>query len=398
MKAVLFFVSCFLAFVGGHITNYSVIIYAQEIFDSDLLSGVGFALCFGPPVILGWIAGVYSDKLPPSYLVMGSQMIFVGVGALFFVMHGMAPDAWAKVALFVLGAFLTGVGWSFISPSRFAALAQIVSEANLHRATVIFNLLIMIGFGLAPLLIASLKVSYGWAGVFSAISLLFFVATLMIVGIRTSAVATGKQSVRDHIRVGLQGVLSTPLLWQLLICSMLVYSMMGPMQVLLPRFAVAVLSFSEYQRGWFLGVLALSLICGGILSMLLAKRVPAGRAIGFCIVTGALAIGAISQATGGIGASLILLAAGIAGGFAVSLIVAGLQEQSPMMIRGRVMSIYTITSQVLPAVSGLLAGVASQYLGVVSALMLCGGLIAMLALIAMTKLLAVKSYHLAHET
>ncbi|MEO8839876.1 MAG: hypothetical protein ABI351_14330, partial [Herbaspirillum sp.] len=63
-----FYLSCLLAFTGGHMVNYSVIIYAQEVLQSDLLSGVGFSLCFGPPLILGWYAGVLCDRHAPVHI------------------------------------------------------------------------------------------------------------------------------------------------------------------------------------------------------------------------------------------------------------------------------------------------------------------------------------------
>ena len=43
---IIYFISCFLAFIGGHIMNYTAIMYAQEIFQSDLLAGIGFGLGF----------------------------------------------------------------------------------------------------------------------------------------------------------------------------------------------------------------------------------------------------------------------------------------------------------------------------------------------------------------
>ncbi|MDO9167387.1 MAG: hypothetical protein Q7U13_14900, partial [Rhodoferax sp.] len=65
-QLILFFTSCLLSFTGGHMVNYSVIIYAQEVLGSDVLSGLGFALCFGPPLVLGWYAGVLCDRLAPT--------------------------------------------------------------------------------------------------------------------------------------------------------------------------------------------------------------------------------------------------------------------------------------------------------------------------------------------
>jgi MFS family permease len=68
----------------------------------------------------------------------------------------------------------------------------------------------------------------------------------------------------------------------------------------------------------------------------------------------------------------LLCAVGIAGGLALSLIVAGIQAQAPPPQRGRVVSMYTIISQVVPAASGVAAGALVQCFGVGVALHICG--------------------------
>ena len=47
---------------------------------------------------------------------------------------------------------------------------------------------------------------------------------------------------------------------------------------------------------------------------------------------------------------------GLLGGMVISFIIAGIQGQAPEALRGRIMSIYSIISQVVPAASGVAAG------------------------------------------
>ena len=42
-----YYLSSLLAFTGGHMINYTVIMYLQDKLGSDLLSGIGFGLSFG---------------------------------------------------------------------------------------------------------------------------------------------------------------------------------------------------------------------------------------------------------------------------------------------------------------------------------------------------------------
>ena len=87
----------------------------------------------------------------------------------------------------------------------------------------------------------------------------------------------------------------------------------------------------------------------------------------------------------------LLAGVGVAGGFALSLIVAGIQVHSEEAVRGRVLATYTVISQVIPAASGLAAGVLSQWLGARLALVLCGSTIALVTLANATWMRALRS-------
>ena len=118
-----FFLSCLDALTAGHMINYSVIIYAQEVIRSDLLSGIGFGLCFGPPLVLGWYAGVLCDRLAPGRLIQAAQALFVLAALLLWIADQRVAEVGARVPFLVLAATLAGVGWSFVSPARMAAVS-----------------------------------------------------------------------------------------------------------------------------------------------------------------------------------------------------------------------------------------------------------------------------------
>jgi len=97
-----FYVSCLAAFTAGHVVNYAVILYAQEAIGSDLLAGIGFGLCFGPPLVLGWIAGAWCDRYPPTRLIHGAQALFVAAALLLWAGDRAAADVPSmRVALLV---------------------------------------------------------------------------------------------------------------------------------------------------------------------------------------------------------------------------------------------------------------------------------------------------------
>jgi MFS family permease len=369
-----FYLSCLLAFTAGHMVNYSVIIYAQEAIRSDLLSGIGFGLCFGPPLVLGWYAGALCDRFAPGRLIQAAQTLFIVAAALLWLADA---NAGPRVPLLVIAAALAGVGWSFVSPARMATLGQIASPQQLKRASVLFNLLVMLGFGLGPVAIALARKAFGWPGVFTAAALAFALASLLLVWVPTRGRQAAYQPVLVEIREGLAAVRTNALLLQLMLAAMAGYLAMGPMTVLLPKLATAQLGLGELQRGAFLGTLALSLIAGGMVALVAGPRVPHGASVFAATVTAGLALAGIGAVRDARLAVALLALVGIAGGFSLSLIVAGIQAQAPEAVRGRVVSMYTIISQVVPAASGVVAGILVHGFGVGVALHVCGAVLAL---------------------
>jgi MFS family permease len=367
-----FFLSCLAAFTAGHMVNYSVVIYAQEVIGSDLLSGIGFGLCFGPPLVLGWYAGVLCDRLAPGRVILAAQFVFIVAALLLWFADGNVAVPASRMPLLVVAAALTGVGWSFVAPARMSALGQIASAEELKPASVIFNLLVMFGFGLGPLLIALARRHLGWPGVFLGAVMLLALASLMLLGVHTRPSGRVHQPVRVEIHEGLDAVFGRPLLLQLMVAAMAGYLAMGPMTVLLPKLAATQLGFGELQRGYFLGTLALSLIAGGLVALFSARRVHHGRVIFVATTLAGVSLALLGTARDAAVAVALLCGVGVAGGLALSLIVAGIQANAADAVRGRVVSMYTIISQVVPAASGVAAGALVQAFGVRVALLVCG--------------------------
>ena len=366
-----FYLSCLLAFTGGHMVNYSVIIYAQDALQSDLLSGIGFGLCFGPPLLLGWYAGVLCDRHAPAAIIHGAQSLFVTAALVLAAAHQWAGPA-LRAPLVLGAALLAGIGWSFAAPARMTALGQLVGAVELRRASLLFNLLVMLGFGLGPLAISLCRIVCGWPGVFALAAVLSAASSLLLLGVASRAGGKPHRRIRDEIAEGLRAVRASPLLAQLLTAAVLGYTLTGPLQVLLPKLARGELGLSELGRGAFLGALAPALIAGGLLCLPLARLLPHGKTILAALLGSGALFGALAISYAPAVAAALLAGIGVLGGIAISLIVAGIQENVDDAVRGRVLSMYTIVSQFVPAASGLIAGVLAHALDVRRAMLACG--------------------------
>lgn len=387
-----FLLSCLLAFTAGHMFNYTVILYLQEVVGSDLLAGLGFGLAFGSSIVFGWFGGVLCDRMAPGRVIHGAQALFLlGLACLWWADAGAAAEQRAVWTL--VGAFCGGLAWSFVGPARLTALGQVASAAELRPLTIIFNLQVLLGFGLAPLLIGLIRSGHAWPAVQGVAAAGFVLSSLLLLRLKTHAhPVPSAQSVWADIAEGFRSVGAAPLLRQLMLAAVIGYAMTGPLQILLPKLARQQLGLSEAQRGAYLGLLALSLIVGGVLALALARRVHHGRTILGGVLLGSLLFAGLALIQTPLLSALTLAGVGLLGGMVISLVVAGIQVQAPAALRGRVMSMYAITSQVLPALSGVAAGALLRQVGLGAAVAAAGLTLAGAAAVAMAALPTLRRY------
>ncbi len=382
-----FFVACLAGFLAGHLTNYTVILYAQDVWGRDALAGAGFALCFGVPLLLGWPAGAWCDQYSPQRIAQIAHGAFLA--ALLWLVAASRSEHWG-VTFYLLGATCAGIGWALLAPARMALLGRLAGERQ-ARLAVLFNALVMLGFGLAPLLLALARTQGGWPAVQASGLALFILASVLLLGLKVPALG-GEGHVLERIRQGFAYALGTPLLAQALLTAVLIYLAMGPIQVMLPRFAQQTLMLSEMDRGLFLGALALALLLGGALALPLARRFGQGRSLLVAAVLSGVALSLLGLQESLPGALLCLGANGMGAGLAVSLIVALLQHESEPALRGRLLSLYTVTSQVIPAAGGLGAGLLLELLPASTGLLFCGLGLTLLFILAALRLRALRNY------
>ena len=387
MKLFVFYLSCFLAFVAGHMVNYSAIMYSLEMFDSSLLAGLAYGFCFGPPIIFGWLAGAYIDRYSAKKVLLIAQNCFVlgGLGMLYVMTY--KPEA--SILIFLSSSFVIGIGWAFVAPSRLSAMGQYVSGEKLAQSTITFNLLVMIGFGLAPIILTQIQSAFEWKGVAITSICMFIVSSLLLI----NAPNVHKRLSHENLKQEWAGCFDTlktiPVVPQLLFSAVIGYLMMGPMQVILPQVAEQQLGLNAIEKGQYLGLIAFSLILGGVAAMKLKGILPIGRSILVMLFLCGLAMGLIGYIETIWLSCLMLVFGTTLAGIVVSFIVAGLQHFTPEAIRGRVMSIYTIISQVVSAMAGVLAGAIAQGVSVPVSLYVIGSLF-----VVLTLLLALKGHHL----
>jgi MFS family permease len=387
MRLFIFYLSCFFGFIAGHMVNYSAIMYSLQVFDSSLLAGVAYGLCFGPPIIFGWIAGSYIDRYSAKRVLLIAQNAFI-LGALGMYLTMLYQPVYS-IGYLLISSFFIGIAWSFVAPARLASIGQYVPHEKLPEAMIVLNLLVMLGFGLAPVLLTQILASVGWPGVTLTCIVLFVLSSLLLVNAPNKHKRLVHQNLKQEWQVCFSELKTIPVIPQLLLSAIVGYLMMGPLQVVLPQIADGQLGLSTIQKGQYLGLIAFSLIMGGLLAMALKKHLPIGRSILVMLFFSGLSLALLGGITT-LWLSCIVLVFGITlAGIAISFIVAALQAFTPEHIRGRVMSIYTVISQVVSATAGVFAGAIAQGISVPSGLYVVA-----LLLLVLTLCLAFKATHL----
>ena len=390
MKLIVFYLSCFLAFIAGHMLNYSAIMYSLAAFDSSLLAGTAYGLCFGTPIIFGWLAGAYIDRYSAKKVLLITQNFFVlGAVGMFVVMKYNLewPVLW-----FLISSFSVGIAWGFVAPSRLASLGQYVAADQLPQATITYNLLVMVGFGIAPILLTQIVEAFDWQGVALSSIGLFMTSSILLLNAPNQHTRTSHNHLLHEWQECFSEIKRIPVIAQLLFAAIIGYLLMGPMQVILPQVAQDQLGLNNLEKGQYLGLIAVSLVLGGVVAMKIKNYFLIGPSIIVMLFLCGLGLGLIGYITTVWISCVVLVISTTMAGIVVSLIMAGLQHYTPSSIRGRVMSIYTIISQVVSAMAGVVAGAIAQGINVPTSLYVIASLFLLLSIWLGLKGRALKSF------
>ncbi len=383
--------ACLCAFLGGHMINFGLVQWTQEVLQAPAWSGALLLLCFGLPIVFGWHGGALCDRVNPLRVTRAGHAGLI-LAALTLAFTVWIP--WLRreaLAFAMLASLFAGLSWSYAAPARLAYLPHLAPTDRLRSAAILFNVLTTVGFGGAPLLVGQVRQHFPWVTVFLVAVALLVTSQLCMLGLPMTARAD-VASTKGSIRAGWAYVRRTPIVLQLLLASAIAHLLMGPIQVILPRYLDSALHLEPGARGVFLGMAAPSLIAGGLIALSLKQLRHPGRAILAGIVASALLCATLAQVTTLAPAGAVFIGACVLAGSAVAFLAASLQDVSDESFRGRVMASYAITTQFFPALSGLLCGLLLAAHGPIRALLIYASAVSVLALLAAGPMATLRSY------
>jgi MFS family permease len=307
-----------------------------------------------PAWLFTLFGGVLADRVPRRRLLLGTQsalMILAWVlAALTFL--GVIR-AWHIIAI----AFLHGVVNAFDAPARQAFIVEMVDRPDITNAialnSTIFHSATTVGPAIAGVLYAA--IGPAWCFAINALSFLAVLAALASMRV-TPAPRGGRGSALTELREGLRFVARHPTI-RPLIAGLGAVSCFGlGMMTLTPAWAVRVLHGHARTNGLLLSARGLGSLASALTIASLGRITYRGRllALGQLLLPAGMLVFAAMR---GIPAALASL---VGVGFVVIAIFnmtnALVQSATPDELRGRVMSIYTMTFFGLMPLGALLAG------------------------------------------
>jgi MFS family permease len=340
------------------------------------LLGLSFAI---PMISLPVIGGAIADRVDRIRLLYLTQS-GMAAGAI-----GLALLTWTgKVQAWhiLVAAFLGSALLAFDSPARQALMPDLVPPRDLLNAMSLnaatYNGAALLGPALAGVLLAPLG-----AGSLFFINGVSFVAVLIALLLLRDVRRHGggpQASLARSMRAGLAYAWRTRLILALLVLSSLVAVFARSYQNLLPIFARDI--WQAGAQGY--GILLSSAGAGAVVGAFgLASIRKAGRQGRLLVVSGVLfglSISCFAISPSFILGVLFLFLSGLTSTVFGTIIATFLQLEAPNELRGRVLSLYSITLIGLPSLGALASGALAEGLGGLSGApyaVLLGGLMAL---------------------
>ena len=325
------------------------------------LGYIGFA--YGAPVWLFTLSGgVISDRVPRRNLLLMTQttmMIFAFIlAALTFLGH---IQPWHILLL----AFGLGVANAFDAPARQSFVVELVEREDLGNAialnSTMFNLATAIGPGVAGMAYAAFGPA--WCFTINGISFIAVITALLRMRLHPQPAPVRKGTAIDDLKDGLRYVGSHPTIRILIVVATITTIFGMSFAILLPAWSVKILGGDSTTNGFLQSARGVGSLIGALMVASLTRSKIKGKllTLGSFVFPVLLLVWSMMR---WLPLSLLVIA-GVGWGTMLVLNNANIlvQMHVPDPLRGRVMSIYTVSFFGMFPVGALLMGTIAEKVG-----------------------------------
>lgn len=351
--------------------------------DSGVAVGIVTALQFVPVLFLGLLAGLLADRFDKRRFIAATQLALATIAG---ILAAVDLGGLANLPIVYVLAFCFGVATTLDTPARLSFVVEMVGPDDLPNALALNSAVVNAGRIIGPAIAGGL-IAVGGTGLCFLVNALSYLGTIIaVMSMRRSDLqqAVPVSRGRGQVRAGLVYMWSLPVLRSSLLLMGVVSLLAFNYPVILPLLAKVTFEGSASTYG----LMASAMGVGAFLSALVLAALdrPYGRRIvlSTALLGTAMVVAALSP---NLTILLVLLAVtGIGQVVTASSINALVQLDSDPAMRGRVTSIFTLTTQGVTPLGGVIAGTVAEVWGPRWGLAL-GGLGAMLGLAAFAPVL-----------
>jgi MFS family permease len=398
-----------LALIAQNAINFIQLVLIEQLTGSTIHIGLTVVAFTLPGVIFSPLAGVVADRFPKKWVMVASNSSRVVVALGYVVVLTAVKGPWRLVPIYVL-TFLMSTLSQFFAPAEAAMIPLLVGEKRLIAANALFSLTMVLSQMLGLVFLGPIIVKVARpAGGFIAISAMYLGAALLVALLPSdrhqlrprSAAPSPWQQMWSEFKEGLSFVGTQPAIKAAITQLVLIMTLVMIMAMLMPGYAARVLGMSPED----VVVVFAPVGVGMLIATGLVGRWGHGlRRIGFdyiglffaglaFIVMGVISLGypklphpllsAFPQVNISLMTATILLVTVIGVCVAAANILAQttVQQDSPAFIRGRVLSVQFMLTNLVGIVPMLVLGGLADLIGIPRVLEIVGiGTILVMAL------------------
>jgi MFS family permease len=347
----LLFLSTLASSIGTFLAAVALAIDVKDRTNSGLWVSAVLVVEFLPTVILGLTLGPLLDRLQRRKLMVGADLVRVGV----FAALPFASSASAIVAL----AAVAGIANGFFRPAVYAGVPNLVPEHELASANALLQTVENVSWAAGPVLGGLLTAAAGPHAAYWINAASFVVSALLVVRIPAAKLQSVTALSRGHwtdLKDGFSAsVHSRPVLAVVVGWSI---AALGTGAITVSEVFLAKNTFDagDFGYGLLYGGIGTGLVIGGFWSSSLTERIGVARAYAFALITMAVGFGVAAASVDVWMAAAFCVVAGVGNGIAVVCNALLIQRGTPDDVRGRALTFAMSTTFGVMGLSIVLAG------------------------------------------
>jgi MFS family permease len=379
-----FIVGAFIGTLGSWMQTTAQGWLVLDLTNSPALLGVTSAVQSAPTLVLSLLAGVLADRVDLRRLLVATQSMGAILAGVLAVLTTTGNVQFGHV---VVIAGLAGAAQAFGMPAFQAVVSTIVERPAIGNAIALnsaqFNLGRIVGPAVAGVAIAAggLAVAF-WANALSFVVVAVVIALLPIPS--PAALIRVEASLWSNLVDGIDYLRREPVIRGLVLLAAVPAVFVLNYLVLMPVYARDVLAIGPSGLGILTAAVGVGALTGALSVAVLRPSGGSGALllVGLSVASSALAVFAVSRWL-----PLSVVALAVLGGAQVAYYATTntlIQILVPARLRGRVMSLYILTSLGVIPFGNLLAGLVAERFGPTAALA-GGGFLTLLAVLAVAE-------------